>query len=58
VNVPPPISATPAGWNVRRVTSNVGAVANLATCDGLLSGALSGTTFTQSGLPRIWIANR
>jgi hypothetical protein len=53
VNVPVPIAVTPAGWNVRRVTSGVGAVATLATSDGLLNGTLAGTTFTQNGLPRI-----
>ncbi len=52
VNVPVPIAVTPAGWNVRRISAAV-TVANLATCDQLLSGALAGTTFTATGLPRI-----
>lgn len=53
VSVPVPVAVTPAGWNVRRITAAAGVVANLATCDALLSGAQAGTTFTATGLPLI-----
>jgi hypothetical protein len=52
INIAGPLTITSAGWNQTRISSTV-VVDTLSKCDQLLAGTLTGTTFTQAGLPSI-----